>query len=254
MCRSRSIHPLRSAALVTVAALALAGCAKETAPKRLHSITGHVRVIGYLTAEDSHFLGTRVVDNASGVRVDLLLGTRVVATTTTVNGTYRFENLEPGGYQARGTAMGALAPVTTTLTIATVDIVARDTLRLASQGDLYPAPNPIVDTTLVVFQTSVQAPVRLDVVDATGAVVAHLVVPNYPIGPGLLEATWDGLTLDGTPAPIGIYWAYFVSGTDVRCQAIFRDALHSGAPRVREPHVRVSLRRTARTPFPSPSR
>lgn len=248
--RSRLLFLLRSAAWSLLALFALAGCATETAPKRLHSITGHVRVIGYLTAEDSHFLGTRVVDDASGVRVDLLLGTRVVATTTTVNGTYRFENLEAGGYAARATAMGLLAPVTNTLTIASVDIVARDTLTMASQGDLYPAPNPIVDQTLIGYELANNVPVSLEIRDATGALVQTLVTPTAIMVAGFHEAIWDGYGPGHTPVPVGLYWAYFVASGDVRCQAIFRDSLPAPGPRRARPPVRGS----ARTPFASLAR
>ncbi len=252
MRRSRSLSALRFAALAVLAVFALVGCAKETAPNRLHSITGHVRVIGYLTAEDSHFLGTRVVDDATGVRVDLLLGTRVVATTTTVNGTYRFENLEPGGYAARATAMGLVAPVTNTLTIATVDVVARDTLTMASQGDLYPAPNPIVDQTLIGYELANNVPVSLEIRDATGALVQTLVTPTADLGAGFHVAIWDGCGSDPdhTRVPAGLYWAYFVASGDVRCQAIFRDSLPAPGARRARPLVRWA----ARTPFASLAR
>lgn len=249
MRRSCSLSPLRFAALAALAVFALVGCAKETAPTRRHSITGHLRVIGYLTAADSHFLGTRVVDDATGVRVDLLLGTRVVATTTTVNGTYRFENLEPGGYAARATAMGLLAPVTHTLTIASVDIAARDTLTMASQGDLYPAPNPIVDQSLIGYELANNVPVSLEIRDATGALVQTLVTPTAIMVAGFHEATWDGYGPGHTLAPVGLYWAYFVANGDVRCQAIFRDSLPVGPPR-----VRVPVRGFARTPLARPAR
>ena len=47
-----------------------------------HSVIGHVRLIGYRTAESGAFLGTEVVDDADGIVVELLRANQVVATTS----------------------------------------------------------------------------------------------------------------------------------------------------------------------------
>ncbi len=241
MRRPRPLSCFRLAPHVALAALAafvLAGCAKETAPARPHSITGHLRVVGYLVAADSHFLGARTIDNASGVRVDLLYGTRVVASTTTTNGTYRFENVAAGGYVARASAMGLVAPVTNTLTVASADVVARDTLTMQSLGDLYPTPNPLVDNTIIAFDLGNNTPVTLDVFDSQGALVQRLISPTSTWVAGYHEAIWDGKNGSGQYAPVGIYWAYMVTNSEVRCQALFRDELPAGPRRV-TPAVRM---------------
>src|SRR5512145_620368 len=86
---------------VALGCVALAACSEEPTAPSSHSLTGKVRLTGYLVNEDGTHGGTRVVDNASGVPVELLHGDKVVGRTTTVDGTYRFSGLAPGDYVAR---------------------------------------------------------------------------------------------------------------------------------------------------------
>src|SRR5262245_28204878 len=84
-----------------VLGLAIAGCFPTTEPRVTYTLGGHVRVVGYLTAGDGRFLGTRLEERADGVPVFLTYGTEAVAQTRTVRGEYAFTNLEPGGYTTR---------------------------------------------------------------------------------------------------------------------------------------------------------
>src|SRR5215510_2753364 len=53
----------------------LAGCSKKTtAPKSNPTLSGRVRLVGTLTADDGTVTGARVVDDADGVRVYLVRG------------------------------------------------------------------------------------------------------------------------------------------------------------------------------------
>src|SRR5690349_2751921 len=121
-------------------ATALASCARHedmpTAPG-LHSITGRVVLTGSLVDANSQFLGTRVVTDADGVGVQLVFGTDVVATATTVHGAYRFGGLANGAYVVRTAPLVRdFGDQTGQLTIANADIVVGDTLRIDSYGDI----------------------------------------------------------------------------------------------------------------------
>jgi hypothetical protein len=186
-------------------------------------------VIGYLTAADSHFLGTRVEDRADGVAVFLMYGTASVAQTRTVHGDYLFTNVAPGGYTTRAVAPGDLTYESRPLVINGVSVYSRDTLRLKSRGDLYPSPNPVVSDTWISYVLAESSDVELNMCDAEGRVVKQL-RRGFKYPPGFYEARWDGRSSDGTQAPIGLYWAVFASGSDLRTQAIFRDSLPPATP------------------------
>src|SRR5262245_35517970 len=96
----RSSHVPGSIALAAL--LLVAACSRDqpTAP-RVHSLSGHVKLTGFLVSPSGFFVGTRVLGDADGVAVELQRGTEVVARTVTVAGVYRFAGLAPGAYVAR---------------------------------------------------------------------------------------------------------------------------------------------------------
>ncbi len=200
---------------------ALAACSPESpiAP-RLHSITGHLRLTGYLVDVDGQFLGTRVIGNAGGVLVELLHGSEVVARTTTVDGIYRFSGLRPGDYVARSRPIGDLGDQTNPLVIAVSDVSAADTLRLVSRGDLSAVPNPSVDTTKVFFQVTDTVWVDVNILDMGGHAVTNLLA--LEILPARHAVFWNGRDLRGRLVTDSLYWVTFVAGQDVRAHLIFR--------------------------------
>lgn len=205
-------------------ALASAGCGRETTIQpATFALSGRVQLVGPLTAADGRYLGTRVVDDADGVPVDLLLGTTVVGATRTTDGTFRFTGLSPGGYFARARIFGALGVRSAGLTIATRDVAAPDPLVLESAGDLYPAPNPVDTATTIVFSASDPGTAVLRVLALDGTVVRTLYV-NRMLEPGRYATDWNGRDDDGVLTAPGCYWMTFESGADQRAQLLFRQA------------------------------
>jgi|SRR5262245_7381024 len=206
---------------VALGCVALAACSNEepTAPTS-HSLTGKVRLTGYLVNEDGTHGGTRVVENASGVQVELLHGNTVVGRTTTVDGTYRFSGLAPGDYVARSRVVGTVGDQTVPLVIASTDIVSGDPLDVASSGDLVLAPNPMVDTVQVHFGVPAGAMVEIKVVDLGGGLVRTLLASGTAQGRWVV--LWGGVDEHGQPATAAMYWVTYQAGPDFRAHLVFR--------------------------------
>ncbi len=209
--------------LLLVGALSLAGCSSRDDPVRpsVHALSGSVVLIGYVTAADGTFLGTRVVADADGVPVALLGATQVVARTTTVRGKYRFEGLRPGTYVARSDIFGPVLDQTTVLTIATYDVVSADTLRLASAGDIFPTPNPLGATgSTYHYEVPDSELVRVRIRDVKGDHVRFLANGWMPAGS--ITSFWSGRDSLGQVVPGTLFWVTFESGPDQRAQLVFR--------------------------------
>lgn len=220
MCRTQAAFVVALAAF----ALLLSGCAKRKPNEPLdltfHSLTGHVQLVGSLTAANGQFLGTRVVDDADGVPVDLLIGQNVVMRTMTSHGDYRFPTLGTGSYTTRSVVFGSVADSTPTLTVATTDVVAAHVLRLASAGDLYPAPNPIDARGQVTFEVLDDVTARFQVRNTRTEVVRTITTAFYTAG--VHSTFWDGRDDTLGVMPPGYYWITFESGTDRRAQLLFK--------------------------------
>ena len=190
-----------------VAALMLAACSKEPVAPGVHTLSGHVKLTGFLVDAAGNFAGTRVVGDADDVPVELVFGDRVIARTLTVDGVYRFDGIGRGGYTAR-TAMGLLHDETNPLTIAHSDVAAADTLRLVAMGDLYPVPNPIGHRTTIYFFLNDTTRVDMRVVDLAGRPVRH-VVDHFIFPDGLMAAGWDGRDDSAHVVPYTMFWLIF---------------------------------------------
>jgi hypothetical protein len=201
--------------------LALAACSRDpTSAPGLHSLTGHVLMTGHVIDDTGQFRGTRVVPDADGVRVELLHGSQVVATTTTTDGAYTFTGLASGAYQARSRVIGNIGDQTVVLTITDTDLVARDTLRLAPAGDLYPVPNPVGVETLVYFELPDSVRVTIRIRDMAGDVLRTLL--DAPRPAGINQVRWDGLDSTGVWADAPLYWVTLERVGDLRAQLLFR--------------------------------
>jgi hypothetical protein len=206
---------------VMALALGLPGCSREqpSAPG-LHTLSGPVLLTGNLVDSTGVVQGIRLVTDADGIAVDLLFGDRVIATTLTVRGSYRFTGLGSGGYVARTRLVGTLEDRTPTLTIAGNDVVARDTLRVASAGDIVPVPNPFGTSTTLYFDVPQTEYVEVRILDLAGNLVRTLHAGELLAG--LRVMTWSGIDLQGHPVTQPLYWATVVAGDDVRAQLLFR--------------------------------
>lgn len=212
---------LRTRWCIVLGISALAACSRDqpSAPQ-LHSISGHLRLTGYLVDANGAYAGTRVVGNADGVPVELLHGSEVVGRTTTVGGTYHFSGLRPGDYVARSRVVGDIGDQTTRMVIAVSDVSAADTLRLVSRGDLLPVPNPFVDTTQVYFLVSDTMWVDVRVLDVGGHIVQNLL--TLEVLPAYHAVFWNGRDQGGRPVTDPLFWVTYVAGSDVRAHLLFK--------------------------------
>src|SRR5262245_3849920 len=114
---------LVAAAIVVVAAACATHDPTSPYPGR-YALSGRVRLTGFLVDGNGKFAGTRVVDDADGVLVELTYGSTVLARGTTLDGVYRFHNLSPGAYQVRASVVGTIADESRVFTIGNADLVA----------------------------------------------------------------------------------------------------------------------------------
>jgi hypothetical protein len=212
------MKPSRFSWWVALPAVFLVGaCEREPTAPGFYTLSGHVKLTGYLVTPGGDFAGTKVVGDADGVPVDLLFGKQVVARALTVHGVYTFHGVAPGGYIAR-TSMGPLEDETMPLTITHSDLAAGDTLRLVAQGDLLIVPNPFRSFTTIYFYLEDTARVNLRITDLSGNPVRQVVDDwtYYPAygpnnSPPLTAAVagWDGRDQNDRLVTGSMYWLRF---------------------------------------------
>ena len=210
------------APLLLLALAALPGCGgeKPTAPKGPFAITGQVQLTGYLVDADGRFAGTRLVDDADSIEVELRYGSTSVGRTRTAAGTYRFAGLQPGAYQVVvATPFGDVVDTTPELTIVDRDLHVGHTLALASFGDLYPVPNPSLDAVVVYFDVPDTADVHVSVMDLRGHPVLDLLRLRVQ---GLQQVLWTGRDSAGELVGDPMVWVTYEAGEDKRAQLLFR--------------------------------
>ena len=207
--------------IALASALAILSCAADepTGPGT-YSITGPVVLRGYLVHSSGAHAGTAVVGDADGVLVELVYAGSVVARTHTVDGTYRFTGIGPGGYLLRAPVVPGFGDESEPITVANHDLHVADTLRLTSQGDLTPVPNPTLDTTRVFFELAVTQHVEMKILDLAGNLVRTL--RDNVVTAGLRSEVWDGRDASGDPVVPGYYWATWTAGADVRAHLLLR--------------------------------
>jgi len=213
-------HSRYALACAVLVLAALAACSRNPSEPILRSITGNVVLRGYFIDTAGRPAGTRVVGDADGVKIDLVRNNRVIASTTTVDGIYRFTGLGTGAYIARTVSLGGVHDTTEALTVAVADVAVADTLRMYSRGDLYPVPNPFVTSTDVYFEVSDTMFVEVTIRDLAGNRVRSLFAGEMPSGLRLIR--WDGRDNHGALAPALIHWMVFEAGDDLRAHLLFR--------------------------------
>jgi hypothetical protein len=221
---STAIGPRLVIALTALVALALAAaCAKrstEPDARGTHTLSGRVRLVGFVVRSDGVVEGNRVVDDADGVPVELRSGPTTLTVTHTVDGVYRFPGLAPGAYRARSVVHGGVMDETADLTVKEGDLFSVDTIELRSQGDIHPAPNPSGTFVVVSFGIPDTQFVRLRIQDVRRNVVQSLFGQVLPMG--RYEAAWTWRDFTGQPATDPCYWVTFESGADRRAHLLFR--------------------------------
>jgi hypothetical protein len=210
------------AALWVVAMTLVSGCASEepTSPAGSYSLSGRVRLTGYLVDASGRFAGTRLADDADGVDVELRLNQNTSRHAITVDGVYRFDGLAPGGYTVRAQVIGEVVDETNDLTIVNGDLVSGDTLQLVSFGDILPIPNPAPGYIDLFFSLPDTQQVDVRVRDMRGT--TKQVIVSKVMSPGLQQVYWNGRDGAGTLVHDALYWVTLESGNDTRAQLLFR--------------------------------
>lgn len=98
-----------------------------------------------------------------------------------------------------------------------VDVDIGDQLDNSKNTILYAAvPNPFTQTTLLKYHLSRPGKLEIDIYDATGRLVRHLVGTTAEAGYGAAE--WDGRNDAGVRVGPGIYFARLLAGDEVSSQ------------------------------------
>src|SRR5712692_8935684 len=165
--------------LATAGLLLPSGCGRLSPAAPNPGLSGPVVLVGYLTDTLGQFIGKRVFADADGVPVELVSGTDVVATTTTVKGRYTFTDLPRGSYVARTRVTSDLIAETHLRTVTDALVMVADTLRLQSRGDLFSYPNPFRTSLTTSFVMPVSEQASLRVQDRAGAPVRTLLEGRF---------------------------------------------------------------------------
>ena len=178
-------------------------------------------LVGHLVDAGGTVGGTREVQDADGVVVELLYGTTVVARTKTTGGNYTFRDLAPGGYRCRSWLTPAINDSTLPLTITQGDIVIGDTLRLVSEGELTPVPNPFAAETIVYFTLPDTERIYVDVFGVAGDTIKPLLHAERLEGQN--QVRWDGTDRHGQPSLAPLVWITFSTPADSGKAPAIRD-------------------------------
>ena len=210
--------------LAPATVLLAAGCATEPTsppPPGRYSMHGHVTLVGYQVNANGIVTGTREVQDADGVTVELVYGTQVMARTLTVGGNYTFSDLVPGGYRVRSLLTPVIRDSTVPVTINQSDISIGDTLRLQSVGDFLPVTNPFASETIVYFELRDSVRVYIDILGVAGDTINPLLHAGRPAG--LNQVRWDGTDRHGQPSLATLAWITFSTPADSGKPVAIRD-------------------------------
>ena len=180
----------------------LAVLEKVAAPPRPGTIVGTVELEGVATDAAGVVQGPIVVDDVSGIRIEVS-GNGVLDSTWTTDGHYRFDGLEPGNYQLKAT----LDPRTSKAVGVGLDgdSVTAPVLRFVSAPTLSARPNPFTTSVTVSINLVSQTLIGASLQSATGRDIKVLRYGDL-YGPGTFSAGWNGLDELNQPAPPGPYW------------------------------------------------
>jgi hypothetical protein len=206
-------------ALLATSVLFACGRSPSVDEPSLYSLSGRVRLIGTTIDSNGKVGTTRVVDDADGVLVELLSGHDVIARAQTIHGVYTFGGLAPGAYQTQAFVNANVWDKSAVFTIVKTDLAAGDTLRLTSQGDLYPVPNPVVTESTIYFALPDTTLIDVRIKDMAGRTVRRLLEAPRP--PGVNQVIWNGSDSLGVPVNARHYWVTLDAGTDQRAQLLF---------------------------------
>lgn len=184
-------------------------------------ITGNVRLEGALFGEFGAPAGTRVVDDANGVRVRLLGPGGSEDSVLTVAGRYQFGVLDPGLYRVSARVVAG-RDIMAEFPLSTSDVTVPDTLKLTTFGEIGNPPNPFP------AEHGVGVEFTLDRDRATDIIVTDLggtVWWTYSfLAPvGFNHIHWNGHDNLDRPVANGSYWTIVQAEDRVFYNLVFKE-------------------------------
>lgn len=211
-----------AALLITMLAL-VTGCGRDhPSLPSASSLSGSVRLVGFMLDANGVFLGTRVVNDASGVPVELWDNSGVIARTLSVAGHYSFSDVPRGNYSVHTDFGFDVAATVGGISMAGRPLTVPDTLELRSVGALSPVPNPWSISTTVYYPHMQADTVTIQVVDLAGARVRLLFRGPEGVANTSSEP-WDGRDAGGQSTPAGLYWFVLQDSRGTRAHLLFRE-------------------------------
>jgi hypothetical protein len=206
---------MSSARRILLAALVLstwsAGCADRTSQTSLvepqvgrYALSGRVRLVGRLTGSLGDSIGTRVMEDATGVRVRLSKPDGSTDSVLTQSGVFEFRVDDPGLYQAAVWVCPEIVAASQVM-VADADTIFPDTLTLGPVSEISTYPNPFPSThgLAIEFTPQSQQHVEVNVLTLAGVLVWSY---GADLPAGFQHIHWAGIDDHGDPVPVGPYW------------------------------------------------
>lgn len=213
---------------LAVAAMLMTSCEDQTSQHPLlrpqtgrYALGGRVRLVANLTGPTGDSVGTRVVDDADGVRVRLLTGGASVDSVYSQGGVFEFRVDDVGAYTAAAWVCPESLRVSH-VTLADADTTFPDTLTLRPFGELhtYPNPFPATEGLAIEFTAPVAQRVTTEIHTLGGVTVWSY---SIDLPAGFFHLHWNGNTNDNTPLPAGAYWVVVQMGGRHHCSLVFKE-------------------------------
>lgn len=213
----------KAAAACALALLLATSCGRDhPSQPSAGSVTGSVRLVGFLLDANGIFQGTRVVNDATGVPVELWDGTGPVSRTTTIAGQYTFNDVPHGTYSVHSDPGFGVTATSNGFATTGGPFTVPDTLELRSVGALSPVPNPWHVSTTVYYPLAQADTLTLEVVDLAGVRV-RLLFHGPESATNTSSEIWDGRDGAGQTTPAGLYWFVLRESRATRAHLLFRE-------------------------------
>lgn len=156
-------------------------------------------------------LDTLVITDAGGITVQLLKNGVPIDSTTTVEGTYRFEGLSAGSYGLRTSVAGMAWTTSASVQVATGTIAPPIDVR--PFGDLQVSPNPFSGSVRASFPIASSTSMVMEVRGLNGGLVKTW---SGMFAAGFHMIVWDGRDASGADVPPGPLYLVLQNDTEQR--------------------------------------
>ncbi|HKQ56994.1 MAG TPA: hypothetical protein VJY35_03930 [Candidatus Eisenbacteria bacterium] len=204
-----------ASAIAFAIAMLAAGCSDTN-----HAVTGRLTLTGNLWAADGTPAGTRVIADASGVRVYLERLGAATDSTLSSGGVYRLVGPQGSDYRVTARAGPKVLFASETFAIGKGDVFVSQPLALASTGNVSASPNPFTAGESIHFELLITDRLFLGTFSVAGLRVQDLGSGTWRSG--IYDVPWDGLDRDGQTLPDGPYWVVLSTGGREEAELVFK--------------------------------